>query len=491
MDPMNRYVISVAVAAAAGLVTVAAAVPAVAATSRPSVQSLSGHSGVYWGAGRITIHGQNFVGVRQVNFGSSPGQGVQVLSATTLTVGVPWHDYGTVNVQVITGAGASPTSAADRFTFIPPTMDTPIQGGLTGHQEQAISATVRAHHVTPPSAGRAGAWTAAMGATAANRARSWLGLPYSWAGGNGSGPTTGVCAHNGGDLDCQIDGFDCSGLALYAWSPYKAMDHFAASQYVQAGAFHPTTGELMPGDLVFFAAYPGGEIDHVVIYVGNGQVVEAPESGEQVRVSQLADLLSWSVYAGATRPTSTGRQGPTPTITSIAPELSTKGGQVTVAGANLDSTTSVTIAGTRIYSFAQRTSSRLVFTVPPHAAGAVNLEVDNSWGSATGVLSYVGPPTVAITSPNHGLTIGGTSVTLSGQYLSAVTRVALGSAALPFSHSGPNRLIVQMPTHLTGGVSLVVTSPYGTSSSPTYTYSVPTPRSRPGLAMVARVHRPI
>ena len=45
------------------------------------------------------------------------------------------------------------------------------------------------------------------------------------------GPTTGVCSHNGGDLDCHIVGFDCSGLAMYAWWPYRHLAHYAATQY--------------------------------------------------------------------------------------------------------------------------------------------------------------------------------------------------------------------------------------------------------------------
>jgi hypothetical protein len=318
-----------------------------------------------------------------------------------------------------------------------------------------------------------------MGATAANRARSWLGLPYSWAGGNGSGPTTGVCAHNGGDLDCHIVGMDCSGLALYAWSPYKTMDHFAATQFTQAGRFHPAIGELMPGDLVFFSAYRGGGIDHVVIYVGNGLVVEAPESGEQVRVSQLSDLVSWSVYSGATRPTSIGRQGPPPTISTVTSAISVKGGQVTVTGTNLGSATSVTIGGIRIYSFTQRTSSRLVFTAPPHGAGSSTLEVDNSWGIAKRSVSYVGAPQLSTISTRQGTTTGGNSVTLSGQNLGAVTRVVVGSSTVTFGHSGTTKLNVAMPAHAAGMILIVASSPFGASNNLPYTYVAPTPAPPP------------
>src|ERR1700761_729414 len=100
MDLMNRYATTLTLVAAAALVLVAAADPSGAASARPTVQSVSSHSGVYWGGGRITVHGQNFTGVRGVKFGTSAGEGVQVVSATTLTVVVPWHDYATVDVQV-------------------------------------------------------------------------------------------------------------------------------------------------------------------------------------------------------------------------------------------------------------------------------------------------------------------------------------------------------------------------------------------------------
>ena len=58
--------------------------------------------------------------------------------------------------------------------------------------------------------------------------------------------------------------------------------------------------DLQPGDLVFWATTPSNPstIHHVAIYLGGGKMVEAPESGDVVKVSNMR----WKGYAGAVRP---------------------------------------------------------------------------------------------------------------------------------------------------------------------------------------------
>jgi peptidoglycan DL-endopeptidase RipA len=149
----------------------------------------------------------------------------------------------------------------------------------------------------PP--GPSGHWTPAAGQRAAARAHQWLGEPYAWAGGNSSGPTYGVCAGDGAFNDCHVKGFDCSGLAMYAWAQ-AGLAHYAATQYLQ-GSRHPNVASLMPGDLVFWSSNGTvGGIHHVAIYLGGGNVVQAPQSGDVVRVTPLAQVSSG--YFGATRP---------------------------------------------------------------------------------------------------------------------------------------------------------------------------------------------
>lgn len=148
----------------------------------------------------------------------------------------------------------------------------------------------------PPSSG---SWTAAKGRTAAHRALSELGLPYAWAGGNAYGPTRGVCVSGDAWNDCNKIGFDCSGLAMYAWGA-SWWAHYAASQYVQAGSYHPSASNLLPGDLIFWSSNGAiSGIHHVAVYIGGGQMVEAPYSGAYV---QIASIWEYGGFFGATRP---------------------------------------------------------------------------------------------------------------------------------------------------------------------------------------------
>jgi len=135
--------------------------------------------------------------------------------------------------------------------------------------------------------------SAAPGAIAVRAALKWLGTPYSWGGGTIAGPSRGI-AHGAG-----IRGFDCSGLAMYAW--HKAgvqLDHWTGTQWT-SGPRVPLDA-LRPGDLVFFAKDTSDPdtIHHVGIYIGKGQMVEAPYTGGRVRIASIhrGDLI------GATRP---------------------------------------------------------------------------------------------------------------------------------------------------------------------------------------------
>jgi cell wall-associated NlpC family hydrolase len=144
-----------------------------------------------------------------------------------------------------------------------------------------------------------GSWSSSKASQAVRRALNWLGEDYIWAGGNGGGPTTGGCTDP--IAPCGTVGFDCSGLVLYAWAPYISMAHYAATQFTQAGSFHPSSGQFQPGDLLFWS-YDGtiGGIHHVAMYIGGGMVVQAPESGDVVRETPW-DQVSGG-YFGATRP---------------------------------------------------------------------------------------------------------------------------------------------------------------------------------------------
>ena len=130
-------------------------------------------------------------------------------------------------------------------------------------------------------------------------AEQWVGTPYSWGGGTSSGPSTGICGPNGAENDCNIVGFDCSGLTSYGWAQQGiAIPNYSVYQYTLGQ--HISESDLMPGDLMFYAndTSDPSTIHHVSMYAGSGMMVEAPYSGAYV---QIVSAELGNGYIGATR----------------------------------------------------------------------------------------------------------------------------------------------------------------------------------------------
>ncbi len=109
------------------------------------------------------------------------------------------------------------------------------------------------------------------------RAGSQMGVPYSWGGGNAAGASTGI------DSGSNTVGFDCSGLILYAFAGVGIkLPHYSGSQY-DMGRKIPSS-QMRRGDVIFYG--PGGS-QHVTLYLGNGQMLEAPFTGSHVKVSPV------------------------------------------------------------------------------------------------------------------------------------------------------------------------------------------------------------
>jgi peptidoglycan DL-endopeptidase CwlO len=90
--------------------------------------------------------------------------------------------------------------------------------------------------------------------------------------------------------------YDCSGLVQAAWA--SAGVSIPRTTYEQWGALpHVSRSALQPGDLVFF----DGE-GHVAIYVGDGLIIDAPQTGKQIRLLPLSTDWYSQTYDGAARP---------------------------------------------------------------------------------------------------------------------------------------------------------------------------------------------
>jgi cell wall-associated NlpC family hydrolase len=123
--------------------------------------------------------------------------------------------------------------------------------------------------------------SAAQGNTAADWALAQLGHPYQWG---GAGPRS----------------YDCSGLTMDAWAQAGVrLLHWTGYQWPSGP--HIPLDQLRRGDLLFFATNPANPatIHHVGIYIGDGQMVDAPYTGADVRIDSIYQPGG---LIGATRP---------------------------------------------------------------------------------------------------------------------------------------------------------------------------------------------
>ena len=108
-------------------------------------------------------------------------------------------------------------------------------------------------------------------------AMRYLGIPYRWGGASPSG------------------GFDCSGFIMYVYAQLGiSLPHHAASQYAYGTPV--SRDQLEPGDLVFFDG-----LGHNGIYIGGGQFIHSPHTGDFVKISNLSDGYYTANWVGARR----------------------------------------------------------------------------------------------------------------------------------------------------------------------------------------------
>lgn len=103
----------------------------------------------------------------------------------------------------------------------------------------------------------------ATGAALVEQAKQYLGVPYAWGGEDSSG-------------------IDCSGLVLKAMQGLGVDMPRVARDQMREGQAVPSLDQALPGDLVVFG---GGR--HIGIYVGDGQMIDAPRPGKVVQIRDV------------------------------------------------------------------------------------------------------------------------------------------------------------------------------------------------------------
>lgn len=111
-------------------------------------------------------------------------------------------------------------------------------------------------------------------------AKSFIGMPYSWG---GSSPAKG---------------FDCSGLTTAVYQLIGLnLPHSSKKQYSLGTPVKK--GQLLQGDLVFFATSRGRRVSHVGIYLGDAEFIHAPGKNKQIRTDSLSNTYFAKRYVGA------------------------------------------------------------------------------------------------------------------------------------------------------------------------------------------------
>lgn len=140
-----------------------------------------------------------------------------------------------------------------------------------GSEGDGLSGSSPGVDYTPPPA------DASKGAQVVAIAMQYLGVPYVW-----------------GAADPSV-GFDCSGLTTYVFAKVGvSLPHYAAAQYQMGSPV--SKDQLQPGDLVFFRG-----LGHMGMYIGGGNFIHAPHTGDVVKISPLSDPYYVANWVGAKR----------------------------------------------------------------------------------------------------------------------------------------------------------------------------------------------
>jgi hypothetical protein len=422
----------------------------------PAVTAVSPSSGPLAGGTTVTITGTALGSATAVYFGTVPAESFTILTATSIKAVAPAGVAGIVDVTVWTGYGTSPTSTADRYTYLAIAPSVSAIGPATGPASGGTEVTIfgaNLNGTTQVSFGSVPATEFTLFspgmilATAPILAPGSYHLTVTTPAGISVGSTadlfaavaaptvTGVTSGSGpigGGNSVSIVGANFTGATkvLFSDTPATAFTVYSANQII--------------------ATAPAAEIDGTV----------------DVRVLTTGGL---SATGSADRYT---YQNAAPAVTAVSPRWgSTAGGEtVSITGSNLNWVTHVYFGTQLAARFTVLSSTAITATVPAGTAGVVDITVSTwtAWTSATSsadqfTYADLPPPVVRSISPSTGPMAGGTLVTLAGHGFTAATQVFFGGVAAAFSVFSDGSITATAPPETAGTVDIRVVTPYGAS----------------------------
>ncbi|WP_181408820.1 IPT/TIG domain-containing protein [Schumannella soli] len=410
----------------------------------------------------VTITGTDLDGVTAVQFGTTNGTIVST-TATQIVVTSPLHAAGSVDLVLRDPAGD--VTIADGFLFRDP--QAPTAAGLTP--------------LTGPTAGGTNVTITGTGFSAATGVTFGGVAGTSFTVVSDTQITVASPAHAAGPVAVVVQHPDGASAPL-------AFTYTVATPVI--GALTPNTGSTEGGEVVRVTGTALGDATAVSFGGSAGTSITRVDADtiDVTTPAHAAGAVGVTVTTpGGTSLTLAGgftflQPAPQPTIGSLTPVSGPTGGgtTVTITGTGFTGTTgsgAVTFGGTPAASYTVVSDTQISAVTPAHAAGAVDVVVTAPGGTATQANGYSfrpGPEIVGLT-PASGPTAGGTSVTIIGSSLTDTGAVSFGGvAATSFVVDSDTQITAVAPAHAQGAVDVVVTTPFGgTTSTGGFTYLPP------------------
>jgi hypothetical protein len=449
---------------APGGVTANGASDAYTYNSPPTLTTIAPTSGPTTGGTTVSLTGTNFTAASTVTVGGV-SQAVTYLSSTSLQITTPAHAAGAVPIVVSTVGG----TAGQTFTY----QALPVVTGLT-----------------PASGSILGGNTLTINGT------SGLG---SVSGVKIDGTAATITAQSGTSIDVTVPAHLATGpVSVVLTGPGTITTTAGTYTYLLLtlpGASDPAintvtpgTGPLGGGTSVTLAGtnFTGATAVHFGTALGTGMVVNSDSSitvnaPAATTAGPVAVTVNANGVTSATTLTTIYTYLPVAaTLTSISPTSGPAAGgtAVTLTGAGFTPTSTVQLDDSITVPSTYVDPTSMTVTMPPHAGGNVSVDVHTGLlVSNTKTFTYIPATTVTSMTPTSGTTAGGTSVTVSGTNLLAVTNVKIGGIDVtPDPGSTATNLGFTTPAHAAGSTTVVLENTSGLSlSAGNFLYVTPAP----------------
>jgi hypothetical protein len=427
-SPPGSGMVDVTVTTSAGTSAISAADAfTYLAPGPPVVNAVDPASGSAVGGTSVVMFGSGFTGTTAVAFNGTAASSFYAASDTALFVTSPPGTAGTtVDITVTTPVGTSPTSNADKFTFIVPPVPavnavTPGRGGTNGGNQidlfgSGFSGTTAVHFGTTLVAVFGSVLDDMLQVTSPAGAPGIVDITVTTPG--------GVSAVNAGD---KFTYYTAPAPTVTAVSPTSG--RAGALVYVTGTGLGDATAVLFgsactPFYFTYNATDTSISINAPAGPVGTVDVrVVTPEGTSAVTVADQFTYLAPLV----------------PSVTAVAPAGGPSAGGTTVfiTGSGLAGVTSVSFGSTPASSFGAIDDGLVEVSSPAGASGStVDVQVTTPGGTsaATSADRFTwGPtptPSVSVVSPNSGPSGGGSDVLVTGTGFSIVTQMHVGSTVL-------------------------------------------------------------